>query len=232
MKQVFVIGAHGKVAKHFADFVAKNDNLSEKAMIRKSEQADFFQERQIEPVLLDLAATDEDELAKAMEGSDVVIFSAGAGGSGTDNIFTIDLDGAIKAMIAAEMAGIKRFIMVSTFRTGREWMQQDTLRSYTIAKHYADEWLRNRTELDWTIVHPGVLIDEPGTGKVKVGGVGEVADIDLSLTDNAFGDVDLQVPRQDIAHVLQAILFMDSTIGKEIEVIQGETPIEEAIQTI
>lgn len=232
MKKVFVIGAHGKVARHFADIVAESNDLSEKAMIRKEEQIPFFKDRQIETVLLDLAATEEDELAKAMSGSDAVIFSAGAGGSGTDNIYTIDLDGAIKAMTAAEKAGIKRFIMVSTFRTGREWMQQDTIRSYTIAKNYADEWLKNRTKLDWTIIHPGVLIDEPGTGKVKVGGVGEVADIDLTATDNAFSNTDLQVPRQDIARVLEAALGADATIKKEIEVIQGDTPISEAIQTI
>lgn len=232
MKKVFIVGANGKVARQFADRMVDNANLSEKAMIRKPEQEEFFAQRKIETVLLDLAATDENELAQAMAGCDAVIFSAGAGGSGTDNIFTIDLDGAIKAMGAAEIAGIKRFVMVSTFRTGREWMQQDTIRSYTIAKNYADEWLKNRTELDWTIVHPGVLIDEPGTGKVKVGGVGEVAEIDLSATDNAYDNTELNVPRADVAAVLEAVLMTDSTIGKEIEVIQGETPIEEAITSL
>lgn len=232
MEKVFVVGANGKVARQFANRMVDNSNFSEKAMIRKSEQQEFFDERKIETVLLDLAATDEDELAQAMEDCDAVIFSAGAGGSGTDNIFTIDLDGAIKAMGAAEIAGIKRFVMVSTFRTGREWMQHDTIRSYTIAKNYADEWLKNRTELDWTIVHPGILIDEPGTGKVKVGGVGEVAEIDLSATDNAYDNPVINVPRADIAGVLEAVLMTDSTIGKEFEVIQGDTPIEEAIRSL
>src|SRR5699024_11660241 len=155
--KVFVIGANGQVAHHFADFIKNDDTIEEIAMIRDTDQKPFFEERDIETVHLDLVKNPIDNLAHAMKGSDAVLFSAGAGGSGYDQTILIDLDGAIKAMTAAEQAGIKRFVMVSTFRTGREEMAKDnSLQIYTIAKNYADEWLKNRTNLDWTIVHPGI----------------------------------------------------------------------------
>ena len=124
--KVLVVGANGKVARHFADFTKEDSAIEEIAMIRKAEQVSFFEERGIETVLLDLVKNSVDELADAMKNVDAVIFSAGAGGSGLDKTILIDLDGAIKAMTAAEQAGVKRFVMVSTFRTGREAMSQET----------------------------------------------------------------------------------------------------------
>lgn len=148
---------------------------------------------------------------------DAVIFSAGAGGKGLDKIFTVDLDGAIKSMEATEKAGIKRFVMVSTFRTGREEMdKQNDLRYYTIAKNYADEWLKNRTNLDWTIIHPGILTDVEGSDKITVG----------------MGQDIKEIPRQDVARTIIAVLENNDTIGKEFEVLEGETAIEEAIQSL
>lgn len=152
-----------------------------------------------------------------MKGSDVVLFSAGAGGSGYDQTILIDLDGAIKAMTAAEQAGIDRFVMVSTFRTGREEMVKDnSLQIYTIAKNYADEWLKNRTNLDWTIVHPGILVDTEGTNQIKVG-----SDFDIN-----------EIPRQDVARTLVAVLKNDNTIKKEFELLAGDYSVEDAISQL
>ena len=215
--KVFVIGANGKVARHFADFVKEDSAIEEIAMIRKAEQADFFKERGIETVLLDLVKNTVDELAEAMKDADAVLFSAGAGGSGYDKTVLIDLDGAIKAMTAAEQAGIKRFVMVSTFRTGREAMSQEQgLQVYTIAKNYADEWLKNRTKLDWTIVHPGILVDTPGTNQIKVG----------------MGQEINEIPRQDVAQTLVSVLRHDNTIKQEFEVLTGNTVVEEAVSKL
>lgn len=215
--KVLVIGANGKVAKHFADLVKNHENIQEKAMIRKAEQASFFDERGIETVLLDLTKNSVDELAEAAKDVDAVIFSAGAGGSGYDDTIKIDLDGAIKSMIATEQAGVKRFVMVSTFRTGREEIDQDnSLKIYTIAKHYADEWLKNRTNLDWTIVHPGVLVNESGTGNIKVG----------------MGQEINEIPRQDVARALVAVLENDNTIKKEFEVLSGDSQVNDAIKSV
>ncbi len=215
--KIFVIGAHGQVAKHLADIVAASDELEEVAMIRREEQVLFFEERGIEPLLMDLAEVREEELAEAMKGADAVVFSAGAGSKGTtDDTFKIDLDGAIKSMTAAEQAGIKRYVMVSTFRTGRDEMQKNNIRSYTIAKNYADEWLKNRTELDWTILHPGILANVDGAGLVKLGMGNEIN----------------EVPRPDVARVIAEVLTSDNTIHKEFEILNGETPVEEAVASI
>jgi len=215
--KVLVIGANGKVARHFADFAKEDSTIEEIAMIRKAEQAGFFEERGIETVLLDLVKNSIDELAEAMKDVDAVVFSAGAGGSGLDQTVLIDLDGAIKAMTAAEQAGVKRFVMVSTFRTGRaEMAKENDLQIYTISKNYADEWLKNRTELDWTIVHPGMLVNTPGTGQIKVG----------------MGHDINEIPRQDVAQTLISVLQNDNTIEKEFEVLAGDTAVEEAVSSL
>lgn len=215
--KVFVVGANGKVAQHFADFVKEDEVIEEVAMIRDPKQADFFEECGIETVLLDLVKNSIDDIAEAMKDVDAVVFSAGAGGAGDDQTVLIDLDGAIKAMTAAEQAGIKRFVMVSTFRTGREEMSKDNdLQIYTIAKNYADEWLKNRTALDWTIVHPGILVDTQGTDQIKTGMGQEIAEI----------------PRQDVAKTLISVLNNDNTIKKEFEILGGDQTIEEAINNL
>lgn len=215
--QVLVIGANGKVARHFADFAKKDSTIEEKAMIRKAEQASYFEERGIETVHLDLVKDSVNDLAEEMSDVDAVIFSAGSGGSGPEDTIRIDLDGAIKAMTAAEKAEVKRFVMVSTFRTGREEMSKENdLQIYTIAKNYADEWLRNRTDLDWTIVHPGILVNADGTNQIKVG----------------MGQEINEIPRQDVAETLISVLQKDNTIKKEFEVLAGDTPVEEAISSL
>ena len=215
--KVFVVGANGKVARHFADFVRDDETLEELAMIRNTNQKPFFDERGIETVYLDLIKDSIDDIANAMKGSDVVLFSAGADGSGYDQTILIDLDGAIKAMTAAEQAGIKRFVMVSTFRTGRDEMAKDnSLQIYTIAKNYADEWLKNRTNLDWTIVHPGILVDTEGTNQIKIG-----SDFDIN-----------EIPRQDVARTLVAVLKNDNTIKKEFEVLAGDNSVEDTISKL
>lgn len=212
--KVLVVGANGKVARHFADIVKEDAELEEIAMIRDPGQAEFFEELGIETVLLDLVKDSIEDLAEAMKQVDAVIFSAGAGGKGLDKTVMIDLDGAIKIMTAAEQAGVKRFVMVSTFRTGREEMSKDnSLRTYTIAKNYADEWLKHRTNLDWTIVHPGILVDTPGTGKIKVG----------------MGHDINEIPRQDVARTLAVVLNNDDTIKKEFEILAGDKFVEDAV---
>lgn len=215
--KVFVVGANGKVARLFADFVKEDESIEELAMIRDTDQKPFFDERGIETVHLDLVKDSIDEISSAMKNSDAVLFSAGAGGSGDDQTVLIDLDGAIKAMTAAEQAGIKRFVMVSTFRTGREEMaKENSLQIYTIAKNYADEWLKNRTNLDWTIVHPGILVDTEGTDQIKVG-----LDFDIN-----------EIPRQDVARTLLEVLKKDDTVKKEFEVLAGDNSVEDAISKL
>ena len=219
--KVVVVGANGKVAKCFADLTKDNADIEEKAVIRDAGQKAFFDERDIETQVLDIIYNSIEDFAEAMSDVDAVVFSAGAGGSGLDKTVMVDLDGAIKIMTAAQQANVKRFVMVSTFRTGRKQIAKGIendapLKIYTIAKNYADEWLKNRTELDWTIIHPGTLTDEEGNGKVQVG---------MGLKHS-------EVPRQDIAQTILASLQDDSTIRKEFEVLAGDIPISEAIKNV
>lgn len=215
--KVLVIGAHGKVARYLADFITQTAAIEEVAMIRQPEQKPFFDERGIETVLLDLAKASIDELADAMKSVDAVLFSAGAGGKGLDKMIKVDLDGAIKAMTAAEKAKVKRFVMVSTFRTGREEIaKENSLQIYTIAKHYADDWLKNRTSLAWTIVHPGILVDSPGRNQVKVG---------MGMAIN-------EIAREDVARTLVEVLLNDHTIHQEFELLAGDSSVEDAVQSL
>ena len=170
---------------------------------------------------MDIVNNSIEEFAAAMSDVDAVVFSAGAGGSGLDKTIMIDLDGAVKIMTAAEKAKVKRFVMVSTFRVGREeitrQIQEDSsLKIYTIAKNYADEWLKTRTELDWTIIHPGMLTDKESTGKVALASHVEAGGI----------------PREDVAKVILETLVNDVTIRKEFEVVSGVTPIDEAVKNL
>lgn len=216
--RVLVIGAHGGVSRQFADFVKDSETVEEVAAIRNMDQTPFFEERGIETVYLDLTKHTQGDIEKILTDHkiDAVIFSAGAGGSGDDIIMMVDLDGAIKSMQAAEAVGIKRFVIVSTFRTGREEIEKNNIRVYTTAKTYADEWLKSRTNLDWTIVHPGVLRDEPGSGKITTEPQAEIVD----------------VARQNVAQTLLAVLENDNTIGKEFEVVDGDTSVEDAVKNL
>ncbi|NSL26046.1 SDR family oxidoreductase [Lactococcus petauri] len=219
--KVLVVGANGKVAKHLAKNLKDYPKLQEKAVIRKEEQQEFFNQLEIETIILDIVNNSIEEFAAAMSDVDAVVFSAGAGGSGLDKTIMIDLDGAVKIMTAAEKAKVKRFVMVSTFRVGREeitrQIQEDSsLKIYTIAKNYADEWLKTRTELDWTITHPGMLTDKESTGKVALASHVEAGGI----------------PREDVAKVILETLVNDVTIRKEFEVVSGVTPIDEAVKNL
>ncbi|WP_066187949.1 SDR family oxidoreductase [Gracilibacillus timonensis] len=213
---ILVVGANGQIGKHLVKQIQENGDQA-RALIRKEEQADYFKELGAEVAIVNL----EDEveaIAKAAEGVDAVVFTAGSGGNtGKDKTLMIDLDGAVKTIQAAEKNNIKRFIMISSFDTSREAIQAapESFAPYVVAKHYADEWLLN-TDLDYTIIHPGMLTNDPGTNQVKLG------------AKVARGEV----PREDVAKVIYTSLNNDSTIGKRFQVVGGQTPVEEAIQSV
>ena len=215
--KVLVVGANGQIGKQLVAFIQKSDGLQARTMIRNEEQAAYFKDLGAEVALVDLE-DDIEPIAKAAEGVDAIVFTAGSGpNTGKDKTIMIDLDGAIKTVEAAKEAGVKRFIMVSSFDTTREAIQEapPSFAPYVIAKHYADVWLRD-TDLDHTIIHPGLLTNDEGTGKVKA----------ASKVEGA------EVPRVDIAKVIVSVLNNDKTIGKEFQVVGGNQPIDEAIGSL
>jgi uncharacterized protein YbjT (DUF2867 family) len=210
---VVVAGGHGKVARRLLQLLAERGDRA-RGLIRNPDHAGDLEAVGAEPVVCDLER--EEDLSPFVEGADAVVFAAGAGpGSGPDRKRTVDLGGAVKLIDACKKTGIRRYVMVSSVGADDPGRAPEQMRSYQQAKHDADVALE-QAGLDHTIVRPGGLTDEPGTGKVAAG------------PDVARG----RIPRDDVAATLAEVLAADNTIGKVFVVVSGDTPIEEAVRSL
>lgn len=213
--KVLVVGGNGQIGSLFLAQIKESTDWKPVAMIRTQEQAAKFEKMNVPTVIGDLEWS-VGELGKVVSGHDAVVFTAGSGGStGPDKTLLIDLDGAVKMMEAAEAQNVSRFVIVSALGSPSRERWNDSLRPYYVAKHYADRALMN-SSLDYTIVRPGGLLNEPGTGKIKVG---------ESLERGS-------IPRADVAQVLIEVLRQPKTIGKSFDLVSGETAVSEAIATL
>ena len=184
-----------------------------RSLIRRPEHGDDVREAGGEPVLCDLEAAGEDEVAAAIEGADAVVFAAGAGpGSGPERKETVDYGGAVKLVDAAKRAGISRYVIVSSVGADPNASGDDTFAVYLRAKGKADAALA-ASGLDYTIVRPGRLTDDPGAGRIRVGRDGEI-------------------PREDVAATLAAVLHEPRTAGLTFELVGGDDPVEEAVAAL
>lgn len=217
MSTVAIAGGHGKIALLLGSLLAERGDTV-RGLIRNPAQEADLRERGIEPVLCDLEG--DGDVAAAVRGADAVVFAAGAGpGSGEARKATMDLGGAVKLIEAAKAEGISRYLMVSAMgaadppaaagSTGGD----DVFSAYIRAKAGADEALR-ASGLDFTIVRPGGLTDDPGTGLVSI----------AERLDRG------QIPRADVAAVLLASLDAPGTIGRSFDLIAGTTPIGDALR--
>jgi uncharacterized protein YbjT (DUF2867 family) len=210
---VVVAGGHGKVALRLLRRLAERGDRA-RGLIRNPDHAADLEASGAEPVLCDLEQ--EDDLAPNVEGADAIVFAAGAGpGSGPARKQTMDLGGAVKLIDAARAVGIARYVMVSSMGAGNPERASGPMRPYLEAKTQADERLAG-SGLGYTIVRPGGLTDEPGSGRIRAG------------LEMDFG----QVSRDDVAATLVAVLGADNTIGKTFELLAGDTPIEEAVRAL
>ena len=186
------------------------------ALIRNPDQADDVRQAGAQPVVVDLEQASEDEVAQAIAGSDAVVFAAGAGpGSGPARKETMDYGGAVKLIAAANEAGDRGYVIVSSKGADPNAAGEDTFSVYLRAKGRADDAVR-ASGLDATVVRPGGLTNEAGTGRVNLG---------ENLPRG-------QVPRDDVAAVLAAVLTSPNTIGRTVDLIGGDTPISEAVNAI
>lgn len=209
---VLVIGANGQIGKLVVEQLAQEGKHKVTAMIRKPEQADALKELGADVVIGDLEGSVED-LAEAMKDHNAIVFTAGSGGStGQDKTLLIDLDGAVKTMEAAEQQGISRYILVSAYGADQREKWSESIKPYYVAKHYADRVLF-ASDLNYTIIRPGGLKNEPGTGKIAVG------------TDLESGSI----PREDVARVIVASLQEEKTYRMAFDLIAGEHPVEDAL---
>ena len=207
--KTLVIGSHGKIGRRLVAKLAQA-GVPVRAMVRSDDQRVELEGLGAEVVIGDL----EGEFDAALKGCDAVVFSAGSGGqTGPDKTFTVDLWGAIKSVRACERLGIRRYIMISARNAGDPDSGPASRRPYLIAKHLADEELM-RSALDYTILRPGKLTDDAGTGKVRITWPPED---------------EQRISRDDVAAAVVFCLRNDATVGRTILLFQGETPIEKAL---
>jgi uncharacterized protein YbjT (DUF2867 family) len=213
--RVAIAGGHGKIALRLARLLT-GDGHEVRALIRNSDHSADVRDVGAEPVVIDLEEADKVETAEAVKGMEAIVFAAGAGpGSGPERKWTVDYGAAAK-LIAAALAGeISRYVMVSSQNADPNADGDDTFAVYLQAKGRADEELQG-SGLDYTIVRPTHLTDEPGAGTVEI----------AEHVDR--GDVS----RDDVAAVLHRVLLEPRTIGKTFEVGPGDVPIEEALTRI
>ena len=212
---VAIAGGHGKIALPLTRLLRdRGDDV--RSLIRRAEQSDDVRAAGGEPVVCDLETATDEEVAAGVGPADAVVFAAGAGpGSGSDRKWTVDYGGAAKLIAAAQTNRIARYVIISSMGADPDAKGDETFAVYLRAKGKADAELA-ASGLDHTIVRPGRLTDDPGTGRVRIGErVGRG-----------------QIPRDDVAAVLAAVIDDPATVGEVLEVVSGDAPIEEALAAL
>lgn len=213
--KVFVVGANGQIGKQLINLLKESDEHTVRAMVRNEEQVEAFGKLGVETKLADLEGSVED-IANAAKGCDAIVFAAGSGShTGADKTMLIDLDGAAKTIEAAEKIGIERYIMVSAIQANNRESWGKTPSYYMAAKHHADRILE-QSDLTYTIIRPGGLLNEPGTGKV------------LAAENIKSGSI----PREDVAKTIFASLTDEHTFKRSFDLVSGETAISNGLKNI
>jgi uncharacterized protein YbjT (DUF2867 family) len=210
--QIAIAGAHGQIALLLARRLIDRDETVV-GLVRNPEQVADLEERGIQPVVCDLEHAAVDQIADAITGADAVVFAAGAGpGSGSERKWTMDRNGAVKLLQAATAAGVTRYLIISSIGAEAPPAGDDTFSVYLRAKAEADAAVR-ASDRQWTIVRPGRLTNAPGSGRVRI-------------QADAFRG---EIPRDDVAAVLDALIGDPRTPGKVLYVNRGDDPIEAAL---
>ena len=209
---VAIAGGHGQIGRRLARLLAaRGDRV--RGLIRNPGHADDLRSDGAEPVVCDLESASVDEVASAVSGVDAVVFAAGAGpGSGAERKLTMDRDGAVKLVEAAQSAGVTRYVIVSSVGAESPPEDDDVFSVYLRAKAEADRALME-SDRDWTVVRPGMLTDDPGTGRVRV----------------QEEPIRAEVTRDDVAAVLAGVVDESRAVGKVLYVVGGDVPIEDAL---
>ncbi|GAA1253440.1 NAD(P)H-binding protein [Prauserella halophila] len=216
--RVVIAGGHGKIARPLEQRLAANGDEAV-GIIRNPDHADDLRAVSAEPAVLDLENATVDEVAAVLDGADAAVFAAGAGpGSGMPRKETVDRGAAVLFADAAERAGVRRFVQVSAMGADGPFDEDvlgEVFAAYLRAKGAAEEDLRRR-DLDWTVLRPSRLTDEPATGRVQLGDSAPRGDI----------------PRDDVAAVLAALLGGEHGFGRTLELTAGSTPVAEAVNRL
>jgi nucleoside-diphosphate-sugar epimerase len=218
--RVAIAGAHGKIARRLSRLLtARGDTVV--GIIRNPAHEADVRDDGAEPVVLDLESASVEDVAAAVSGADAVVFAAGAGpGSGAERKHTVDYGASVLLAKAAERAGVRPYVLISAMgvtqaRQGTPRGMDPVFAAYLQAKLRSEDEILPDPALDTTIVRPGRLTDEPGTGRVTLGHGVERGD----------------VPRDDVAAVLAEVLA-DLKTNDVVEVVSGPTPIPEAVAAL
>jgi len=213
--RIAIAGGHGQIALALARLLTERGD-EVRSLIRNPDHAGDIEATGAEPVVCDLENAAGEEVAAAVGDAEAVVFAAVAGpGSGPDRKWTMDYGGAVKLSDAAKARSIDRYGMVSSMGADADAPGDDTFAVYLRAKGKADDDLR-ASGLDYTIVRPGRLTNDPAVGRV-------------ALTENGERG---EIPRADVAAVLAAVLHAPNTIGKTLDLISGDVPVEEAVEAV
>jgi nucleoside-diphosphate-sugar epimerase len=209
---VAIAGGHGKIALRLTTLLSDRGETVV-SLIRNPDHSGEVRARGGEPVVCDLERASDQEIATAIAGAGAVVFAAGAGaGSGAERKLTMDRDGAIKLLHAARAAEVRRYLIVSAVGAESPPEGDDVFSVYLRAKAEADNAVK-ASERDWTIVRPGALTDDPGTALVRIS------------SDPFRGEI----PRDDVASVLDALLRDDRAARRVLYVNGGDQPIPNAL---
>jgi uncharacterized protein YbjT (DUF2867 family) len=214
MTRIAIIGAHGKVGRQLVRQLRERGDAPV-GIVRRPDHVAELEALGARGVLIDIESASADDLAAAIDGCSAVVFSAGAGaGSGAARKDTVDYRGSVLAATAAQQAGVRRFVQVSAMSVDDPVAPDadESWSAYVAAKRDADIDLR-RSDLDWTIIRPGGLTLDPGTGSVRLG--------DRVPRGS--------IPRADVAALIIAVIDDPRTIGHQWEAISGDTAIADAI---
>jgi uncharacterized protein YbjT (DUF2867 family) len=216
--RVVIAGGHGKIALLLERLLAERGDQAV-GLIRNPAHVADVRKAGAEAVICDLEAAAPGDVAVLLSGADAVVFAAGAGpGSGARRKDTVDRAASVLVADAAERAGVRRFVQVSSMGAGQppRLGTGEVWAAYITAKTAAEDDLRAR-DLDWTILRPGGLTDAPATGKIR-----------LAAPPVPAGTV----PRADVAAVIAALLDNPGTRHRTLELVGGDSPVAAAVQNM
>ncbi|GAA3298152.1 SDR family oxidoreductase [Streptomyces cinereospinus] len=214
--RIVIAGGHGQIALRLERLLSAR-GYEVAGIIRRPEQGDDLREAGAEPVLLDLESATVEQVAAYLQGADAAVFAAGAGpGSGAARKETVDEGAAVLFADAAVRARVRRLLVVSSIGADPDHQGDEVFDVYLRAKGAADAHVRRQDTLEWTILRPGALTDDAGTGLVRL----------EAHTGRG------PVPRDDVAAVLAELLETPATAGLTLELISGSTPVSVAVKSV
>ncbi|MFJ3581685.1 SDR family oxidoreductase [Streptomyces sp. NPDC090127] len=214
--RIVIAGGHGQIALRLERLLSASGH-EPAGLIRNPDQADDLRAAGAEPIVLDLESATVETVAEALRGADAAVFAAGAGpGSDVARKDTVDRGAAVLFADAAERAGVRRYLVISSMGADASHEGDEVFDAYLRAKGAADDDVRARAALDWTILRPGMLTNDAGTGLIR---------LEASTGRGP-------IPRDDVAALLAELLETPATAGLTLEAVSGSTPITVAVKAV